>query len=162
MAINKVIYGATTLMDITNTTAIESDVASGKIFYTKDGEQALGTASGGGSTTIKTVSVINSSATATSLSFSVDAKPKMFALRAKPSSYFSISSSGSYYYIISMMSDGTHLYGNYVYRNSRIYQDTTHYSFSYSNGTLTVSSSGSRNAQGGSFYNTTYELFYIY
>ena len=32
-AINKVIYGGNTLMDITDTTATESDVASGESFY---------------------------------------------------------------------------------------------------------------------------------
>ncbi len=41
---NKVVYGDTTLMDITDTTAEETDVAEGKTFYKKNGEKALGTA----------------------------------------------------------------------------------------------------------------------
>ena len=49
MAINKVEFGGNTLIDITDTTAIESDVASGKTFYLKDGTKATGTASGGSS-----------------------------------------------------------------------------------------------------------------
>ena len=43
MAINKVIYGGTTLIDITDTTAGASDVASGKYFYGKDGVKTTGT-----------------------------------------------------------------------------------------------------------------------
>ena len=45
---NKVVYNGTTLIDITDTTAVQSDVASGKSFYTASGQKLLGTASGGG------------------------------------------------------------------------------------------------------------------
>ena len=48
MAINKVEYGNTTLIDLTDTTATASDVASGKYFYTASGVKTEGTASGGG------------------------------------------------------------------------------------------------------------------
>ena len=49
MAINKVVYGNDTLIDITDTTAVASDVATNKVFYTADGTRTTGTASGGGS-----------------------------------------------------------------------------------------------------------------
>ena len=46
--VNRVVYGAVAIIDITPTTAVEADVASGKIFFKADGSQATGTASGGG------------------------------------------------------------------------------------------------------------------
>lgn len=47
MAINKVVYDDTTLMDISDTTAEQSDVMEGKYFYNKSGEKVLGTALAG-------------------------------------------------------------------------------------------------------------------
>ena len=42
MAINKVQFGNTTLMDITDTTAGTEDVLEGEVFYTKDGTRSTG------------------------------------------------------------------------------------------------------------------------
>lgn len=43
MAHNKVLYGDTVVMDITDTTAEASDVAAGETFYTRDGVRRVGT-----------------------------------------------------------------------------------------------------------------------
>jgi len=43
MAVNKVIYGENTLIDLTDTTAEESDVVSGKYFYGANGIKMAGT-----------------------------------------------------------------------------------------------------------------------
>lgn len=48
MAVNKVNYGNTTLIDLTDTTATASDVAQGKYFYTNAGVRTEGTSTGGG------------------------------------------------------------------------------------------------------------------
>ena len=46
MAINKVVFGENTLLDLTDTTAVETDVANGKKFHKNDGTLATGTATG--------------------------------------------------------------------------------------------------------------------
>lgn len=42
MAVNKVIYGSQTLIDLTGDTVTENDVALGKVFHKKDGSRAVG------------------------------------------------------------------------------------------------------------------------
>lgn len=46
--VNKVIYGNQTIMDITDTTAEEADVASGEVFYKANGARSVGTGNMGG------------------------------------------------------------------------------------------------------------------
>ena len=55
--VNKVVFGETTVIDISPTTAVEADVAQGKIFFKASGEQATGTNSGGSSIDVEPLSV---------------------------------------------------------------------------------------------------------
>ena len=118
--------------------------------------------SGGGSASIDTKSVTNSSNQNTSISFtSMKGQPKAFFARCTSS--LTRSSSNSYYYVADMVYDGTSTVGNVHARSSGQYSNVTSgYSWSYSGTTLTLTSSGARNTSPGSFYNGTYELVYIY
>ena len=102
------------------------------------------------------------SAGAASISFTgLGGAPKAFFLRyASP---YAQSLSYSYVIVICVRYNGSTTYGDYV-SSGNIYRDTSHYSFSYSNGTLTISSSGAQSGDGGWFSNSTdaYELTYIY
>ena len=116
----------------------------------------------GGGVNIDVKTLTNNSNTATSLSFtSMKGTPKAFFLRCTAQID---SSSTTYYYCIAMRYDGSSTTGNYFRLGStrRVANVTSGYSYSYSGTTLTVSSTGSRTASPGSFYNGSYELVYVY
>ena len=98
-----------------------------------------------------------------SISFSsMQGQPKAFFLRSTTQ----ISSSGSttYYYIIDMRYNGTNTTGNCFRIGStrRVENITSGYSWSYSNSTLTITSSASSRSYSPGAFNNGYELVYIY
>ena len=118
--------------------------------------------SGGGGSSVETKSYTNSDNTATSIQFtSLKGTPLAFFVRCTTQMQ---SSSTTYYYVSNMRYNGTNVNGNaFRMGNTRqVTVVTSGYSYTYSNGTLTVTSSGSRTSAPGSFYNGSYELTYIY
>ncbi len=104
----------------------------------------------------------NSDATATSLVFTgIEGAPRAFFLRYTGT--LSRSTSYRHYYVVTMRYDGTNVNGNRWYRYSGEYSNVpSGYSYTYSDGTLTLTSSGTQTSGSGAFYNGTYELVYVY
>ena len=161
---------AATIAAVSQTNLTADNIKSGTTISISNGQSNIwsvtgtytGDGGGGGSSTCDTKTITNSNDQATSIQFTgLSGEPKWFFVRC--AAQMSRSSSYSYYYITAVRYNGTNHYGNYWRRsNGTFYNDTTHYSHTYSNGTLTVSSSASRGAAGGSFYSGSYELVYIY
>lgn len=119
--------------------------------------------SGGGSISYDTKTVTASNYPVTLDFTSMKGQPKFFVVRLNAQ----VSSSGSttYYYIVDIVSNGTTTHGNCfrVGSTRRVDNITSGYSWSYSNSTLTITSSAaSRSASPGAFYSGSYELMYAY
>lgn len=159
---------AATIAAVTQTNLTAANIKSGTTISISNGQSNLWsvtgtyTGSGGGGATVAASTVTNSNAANTSISFTnVASTPKAFFVRC--TTQLTRSSNSSYYYVTAVRYNGTNTYGNYWrMSNGTFYNDTTHYSYSYSGTTLTITSSGTRSAAGGSFYNGTYELTYVY
>ena len=120
--------------------------------------EALSEKSAGSEAVIGTVSVKPSS-NATSISFTgLSAEPKMFSIC--PTGNITL---GSTRYVTGVMYDGTTTRGTYGYRQSSSatsYYSASYFTWTYSNGTLTVTTSSSTN--GGNFTSSvTYQLTYV-
>ena len=117
-----------------------------------------GKSGGGSSVSIGTVSTKPSS-NSTSISFNgLTAEPKMFAI--VPTGNITL---GSTRYVTGVMYDGSTTHGVYGYRQSSSatsYYSASYFTWTYSNGTLTVRTSSITN--GGNFTSSaTYQLIYI-
>ena len=117
--------------------------------------------SGGGGGTVGTKNVTASNRPS-SLSFTgLLGTPIAFFVKA---TFTMTSSSSTYYYVDSMRYNGTNTEGRCFQMGStrQTLHVTSGYSYTYNNGTLTVSSTGNRTTSPGCFYNGSYELTYIY
>lgn len=120
----------------------------------------------GGSANFGTVTSTNSSNQNTTISFTLPSgrTPKGFFVRL--TSQIARNSSSRYYYVFDMRWDGSSsggVAGNTFYMYSGTLTNVTSgYSYSQDSTTFTLSSTGSRSASPGSFFNGTYEMVYVY
>lgn len=165
MAINKVMYGSQTLIDLTNLTVSADKVATGITAIDKAGNVITGTmeSSTGESTKAMVGSLTATpSSNSTSISFTgLKAEPKAFMVMLQTQL-----TNTSTRYVTGVMSDGTNTSGTYAYQqNTRTsgytYVSSSYFSYTYSNGTLTVKTNSSSN--GGYFKSgSSYKLIYCY
>ena len=153
----------------TGVTVSASELVSGNLEITENGTDidcstystVSVNVSGGSSATIDT-KTMTVSTVASSISFTgLGGTPKAFWVRCTTT--LTRSSSYREYYVATMRYNGTNTTGNRWYRyNGQVSNITSGYSFSYSSGTLTLSSSGNQSTSPGAFYNGSYELVYVY
>ena len=128
--------GTATFTDVTDTTATASDVASGKYFYTAAGVKTAGTGSGGGGSTVQVEYKTATGADGNSLSFT--------GLTGEPTSFTVICadslSVNAVVKIAAIVYDGNDLHAQLVTNtnNAQASYDGSGSSFTYNNGTLTV------------------------
>lgn len=163
---NKVVVDGVTYLDLSQDTASSANhIRQGYTGHLNDGTQVTGTYSGGGAN-IATATMTNSSNQNTSISFTLPSGRTPKAFFARLTSQIARNSSSRYYYVFDMRWDGSStggVEGNTFYMYSGTLTNVTSgYSYSQSGTTFTLSSTGSRSASPGSFYNGTYELVYVY
>lgn len=110
----------------------------------------------------RVANVTGTRTSATSISFSVQGEPLMWAVQLNVSSGSYISG-GTTRYVTSVICDGTTAYSTCIYRSGSTAREYVYNTvlFSYSNGTLTITTSTSTT---GSWYSGTnyYRLIYVY
>lgn len=147
----------TTIIDISDTTATASDVASGKYFYTAAGVKTQGTLTSDGYKLATSVSMVNSLKLEVS---GLDSSPTEFYLLTDFESFSQVTmptSAGSAY-IFQVTYDGssTTAKGLYLYRTTRLtaVDESSDVSWTYSSRKLTLTSSDN------SFATSKLKLFY--
>lgn len=141
--------GTALFTDVTDTTAAASDVASGKYFYNAAGVRTAGTSSGGGSSMQVDFSEA-STTVATSISFSgLSGEPTLFSIVSATDI-----STGTPSKIAAIVFDGTDIHAQTITNtsNAQVSYDGSNLSKSYSNGTLTIVSTGAQFVTGENYW----------
>lgn len=193
MGVNKVVYGTTTIIDISDSTVTPDTLINGSTAYGANGEPVNGTnpyelnatnekvttqadliaqiqaalvgktAGGGGVTNVVDVYTVESTPTSNSLSISftgLSGEPTMFSVT--PIENITV---GTTRFIVGIEFDGevvkvSYAYGSSSYGNRYVYYNSTYVKYTYSNGTLTLTSQSASTS--GYFCNgITYKLTYL-
>ena len=142
----------------------ETKTANGTYDVTNLAELVVNVSGGGAN--FGTVTTTNSSNQNTSISFTLPSgrTPKAFFVRL--TSQVARNSSNRYYFVENIRWDGSSsggFAGRCFYQyNGTLTNTTSGYSKSQSGTTYTITSSGSRSASPGSFFNGNYEMVYVY
>lgn len=160
MAISKIILNSNTQIDLTDTTAVASDVASGKYFYGADGVKTIGTASSDSDYFVVTMSEDqngswNPDCTFAEIQAAYTAGKEIIVIsdpsgtRAEASGYYNASYGGDTFYISVNVSESEwdEQYNEYIVIKSNIYTYTSNSyteiwsgnSYDTENGTATAS-----------------------
>lgn len=158
---------------VSQTNLIADNIKSGTTISISNGQSNLWsvvgtyTGGGGGGVNVKTTTWTNNSTSTVSHQFTgLSGTPKAAFLRC--TAQLTRSSSNTYYYIADIFWDGTNAYGNYHLRSNGSYNNVASDAspgFTVTTGTNSItfaSGASSRSSAPGSFYNSTYELTYIY
>lgn len=156
MAVNKVVYDGTTLIDLTGITVTADTLAKGTTAVDKSGTQITGTMESGGSdVSIETITFSPTSATSKYTINGLKGKPIVWKLF-----YAANLTATTTRYLVSAYSDGANRLAQVLYRSGSsglLYYGSTYFTDSYSNGSLTIQTLSSCN-----FYKGTYRLIYVY
>ena len=152
----------------TGNLAITSNTASGQSLNVSQYATAtVNVPTGGGSVSVDQMTWTNNSTSTVSHQFTgLKGTPKFAVLRC--TAQLTRSSSNTYYYIADIVWDGTNAWGNYHLRSNGTFNNVAKdaasgFNVTVSGSSITFSSDAtSRSSAPGSFYNSTYELTYVY
>lgn len=150
--------GTAKFTDTSPTTAVDADVASGKIYFKSDGTQSTGTGSGGGGGSDVAEDQVDTELESASYTISFS------GLLGEPTSFVVVYDddmalpTATPYRVIALVYDGTSYHGQTLTNtnNAQVSHDGSNFSSSYSNGTLTITSSSSQ------FINGVWTISYTY
>lgn len=144
--------GTARFTDTSVTTAVESDVASGKIFIKADGTQATGTASGGGGGGVQIGTAIGYAVSGSAIAFyDLQGTPTSFAVCADENISYD-----DQIQPVGIVFDGVSVHSSML-DQSGIFYDSADVTYSYSEGNLLISTSETSFVSG-----TYYKLAYTY